>query len=99
VILNETFGSASLQDARTLGRKILERLVAIGVRGVYVTFIEELAEMGPATVSMVSTVDPADPAERTFKVVRRTPDGLAYALAIARKYGLTHEQLRERLRR
>jgi DNA mismatch repair protein MutS len=98
VILNETFGSASLQDARSLGRRTLERLVAIGVRGVYVTFIDELAEMGPAMVSLVSMVDPEDPAERTFKVLRRPPDGLAYALAIARKYGLTHDQLLERLR-
>ncbi len=98
VILNETFGSASLQDARSLGRRTLERLVAIGVRGVYVTFIDELAEMGPAMVSMVSTVDPEDPAERTFKLQRRPPDGLAYALAIAHKYGLTRDQLLERLR-
>lgn len=98
VILNETFGSASLQDARSLGRRTLEQLVAIGVRGVYVTFIDELAEMGPAMVSMVSMVDPEDPAERTFKLQRRPPDGLAYALAIAHKYGLTHDQLLERLR-
>ncbi len=97
VILNETFGSASLEDARSLGRRTLERLVTIGVRGVYVTFIDELAEIGPAVVSMVSMVDPEDPAERTFRVLRRPPDGLAYALALARKYGLTHEQLRERL--
>ena len=99
VVLNETFGSASLQDARSLGRRVLERLVAIGVRGVYVTFIDELASMGPAMVSMVSMVDPEDPAERTFRVERRPPDGLAYALAIARKYRLTHDQLRERLGR
>ncbi len=97
VILNETFSSASLEDARSLGRRALERLVATGVRGVYVTFIDELAEIGPAVVSMVSMVDPEDPAERTFRVLRRPPDGLAYALALARKYGLTHDQLRERL--
>ena len=99
VILNETFGSASLQDARAVGRLALERLIATGSRGVFVTFIDELALLGPATVSMVSTVVPEDPAERTFKVVRRPPDGLAYALAIARKYGLTHDQLTGRLRR
>jgi DNA mismatch repair protein MutS len=99
VILNETFGSASLEDARLLGRRALELLAGRDARGVFVTFIDELAELGPTTVSMVATVAPDDPADRTFKVVRRPPDGRAYALAIARKYGLMRDQLESRLQR
>lgn len=63
----------------------------------WVTFLHELAVAGDTVVSMVAAVDPDDPDRRTFEIVRRPPDGLAHALALARKYGLTREQLERRL--
>jgi DNA mismatch repair ATPase MutS len=97
VILNEAFASTTASDARFLGEKVLAKVIDLGLLCVYVTFIDELAALGPAVVSMSSTVAPDDPARRTFKVIRKRADGLAYALAIARKHHLTYEQLARRL--
>lgn len=99
VVLNESFASTTLRDALFLGREILGRILERGALAVYVTFLDELSRLGPATVSMVSTVSPENPAERTFQLVRRPADGLAYAEALAEKYGLTYRTLRRRLAR
>jgi DNA mismatch repair protein MutS len=97
VILNEVFASTTLEDATELGVEILRRIVDIGALAVCVTFVDELASLGAAMVSMVAAVAPEDPSVRTYKVVRQPADGRAYAWAIAAKYGLSYELLRQRI--
>lgn len=99
VVINELFASTTLDDARLLGSRLIGEIVHRGALCVYVTFVDELASLGEATVSMVATVDPEDPARRTFRIVRAPAAGRAYADAIARKYRLSPAQLKERLTR
>ena len=97
VVLNETFASTTLADARFLGTEVLTRLSELGCLAVWVTFVDELASLNQTTVSMVATVAADDPSQRTFQIVRAPADGRAYAWALADRYGLSYERLRERI--
>lgn len=98
IIVNEIFNSTIINDALILGKFMVETLISLGSPALVITFLDELAVHSPETVSMMSTVLEDDPSTRTFKIVRKPPDGLAFAIHIAQKYDLTYEQLSRRLK-
>jgi DNA mismatch repair ATPase MutS len=97
LVMNESFNSTTLSDALYVGAAVMRRILELGLTGVYVTFVDEIASLSEATVSMVSQIVPENPAQRTFKVIREPANGLAYAAAVADKYGLSFERLVERI--
>ena len=99
LIMNESFGSTTAADALRVGRQVLERVIELDIICVCVTFVDELSELGDATVSMMSTVDADDLTRRTFRVIRKPADGLAYAVALAQRHELGYDQLKRRLTR
>jgi len=99
VIINEIFSSTMLSDALTLSGRMMDALAGLGAPCVVVTFLDELAQHGSETVSMMSTVKEDEPESRTFRIIRKPPDGLAYAHHIAMRHGLSYAQLDRRLKR
>lgn len=99
IVMNESFSSTTIADALQISTEVLRRIIDIGCVTVYVSFLDELATLDPACVSMVGGVEPDDPTMRTFRFSRRPADGLAYADALADKYGLSPEVLQRRVMR
>ena len=97
IIINEIVASTTLRDSIFLSEKLAAKIIASDLLCVWVTFIDEVALLGDKTVSMVSTTVPANPAQRTFKIIRRAADGLAYAMSLAEKHRLTYEMIKERI--
>jgi DNA mismatch repair protein MutS len=105
VLLNETFSSTASGEALYLAQDILCGLRALGVRAVYATHLVELAERieelqktvaGDSDFfSLVAGVqfDDSGQAAPTFEIQRGLPLGRSYAQEIARRHGISLEQI------
>ncbi len=95
-VINEIFSSTTAWDALGLGKHMLDALTELGAPTVVVTFLEELADYGPQTVSMRADVSEEGKA-RSFRILRREPGGLSYAMLLAERHGLGYEEVKRRV--
>lgn len=95
VVINELFTTAANYDACIMGKRVLEHFLKQGCMGIYVTHLAELSETCDGVVSLRAMVD--SQGVRSYKIARGRAADYANAATQVRKYGLTYEQLKERL--
>ena len=98
VIFNELFTSAPTMDALTMSRALLSTLIEKNAVCFVVTHTFELAFDSDRFVSLVATVVEDGSFRRTYRIIRKSADGIAYANSIVSKYKLDYSHIFGRIR-
>ncbi len=108
VLMNESLSSTSPGESFYLARDVVRGFRALGARVIFSTHLHELAAAAgdinadtpgdSAVASLVSQVASEEGgARRTYRIVPAPPVGSSFARDIAQRYGISYEQLREKL--
>jgi len=105
IIFNESFASARRADGAELGRQLIKILLGIGCKVLFVTHLYELSPQLSADPAykgvagfMAEALETEDGSgRRTYKIIRKTSDGLVFAMDIAKRTGVTYPQIRRLL--
>lgn len=102
VLLDETLSSTGSYEASYIASEILCGLSMVRCRGIFSTHLHELSSMineinerckndgGTRIDTLVAGISEG---ERSFKILRKKPDGRSYARDIASKYGISLENI------
>ena len=103
LLMDESFSSTSLLEGSYIAGEVIRAVNVIGCSGLFVTHIHELTQKldefnavegrRGCVDNLVAQMESVADGTRSYRVLRTTPDGLSYAKDIARKYGLSMEEI------
>ena len=93
LLFNECFVGTRRGDAVILSEKVFEKIFSLGATCGFVTHFFELALRDKRLLSFVAEAMDDASEQRTYRIVRRSPDGLAHAHSIAVSCGATYAHL------
>jgi DNA mismatch repair ATPase MutS len=106
ILLDESLSSTGAYEASYIASEILSAFAVMRCRGIFSTHLHELAASIPEInersekqggIKLDTLVAGIEEGQRSFKIHRAKPDGKSYARDIADKYGLSFENLMERM--
>ena len=107
VLLDESLSSTGSYEGAYIASEVLSGFSMVGCRLIFSTHLHDLAAAvgeinsfcvpkgGAPIDNMVAEVSPDG--DRTFRVIRKTPDGKSYARDIAEKYGLSLAKILQKI--
>ena len=106
ILLDESLSSTGAYEASYIASEILTGFAVMRTRGIFSTHLHELAasvceinerSLACGGVKIDTLVAGIEDGERSFKIHRMKPDGKSYAKDIADKYGLSFENIMQRI--
>lgn len=104
LLLNESLATTNVSEGLFIARDVVKAMCYLGVRSIFNTHMHDLArnldelnndkQNKSKAESMVTGVQHG---ERSFKVYISPPQGSSYARDIAKKYGVTFEQIKQNI--
>lgn len=106
VLLDETFSSTGSFEGAYIASEVLAGLSLAGCRGIFSTHLhslaasvdqinEDVASRGGVKIDNLSAE--IDGSRRSFRIIRKAPDGKSHARDIAEKYGLSLSDIERKL--
>ena len=108
VLLDESLSSTGSFEASYIAAEVLAGLAQAGCRCLFSTHLHELAQeidrineesAQNGGVKIDTLVAGIEEGKRSFRIVRAKPDGKSYARDIAERYGLTYQNILQKINR
>lgn len=104
ILFNESFATTSHSESLYIAEDVIRYICCLGARTIFNTHMHELGENAEelsahekSVCKAVSIVMEGSEGKRSYKIAYKKPDGKSYAHDIAYKYGITFEQLSQKL--
>lgn len=106
VLLDESLSSTGSYEGALIAAEVLEGLALIGCYGIFSTHLHDLAfgvdkintNLGKTGIENL-VAEAVGEGQRSFKILRKIPDGRSYASDIAEKYGLSHGEITKKVKK
>ena len=106
LLLNESLATTNFEEGLYIAKDVVKAMHYLGARAIFNTHMHELAmnldELNgsePTDSNVASLITGIDNGKRSYKVSLAPPCGQSYARDIAKKYGVTYDQLKAAIKK